>query len=210
MPGDLLWQYSEENPGIVPIDPPTAEGWYDPITEQFFSGDHNAYFQYNIYLDSLDWFYQEMQSIYWLSITAYVSTPEKQWGWKSSIEHFNDDAVWSATEPPSGWGELYEPPDFVQSLDLAFVITEGGICDCVPGDADGNTILNISDAVYLISYIFGGGPPPTPYAVCNGDADCNCIVNISDAVFMITYIFGGGPAPCACEEWLAACGPPLY
>jgi hypothetical protein len=64
----------------------------------------------------------------------------------------------------------------------------------VCGDADGNGIINISDAVYLISYIFGGGPAPEP--VVSGDADCNQIVNISDAVYLIAYIFGGGPAPC--------------
>jgi hypothetical protein len=63
------------------------------------------------------------------------------------------------------------------------------------GDADGNTIVNISDAVYLISYIFGGGPAPLPLVA--GDADCNSIVNIADAVYLIAYIFGGGAAPCA-------------
>jgi hypothetical protein len=63
------------------------------------------------------------------------------------------------------------------------------------GDADGNGIVNISDAVFLISYIFGGGSAPDPYT--SGDADCNEIVNISDAVYLIAYIFGGGPVPCA-------------
>jgi hypothetical protein len=63
------------------------------------------------------------------------------------------------------------------------------------GDADANSFVNISDAVYLISYIFGGGPAPCPPAA--GDADCNGFVNISDAVYLINYIFGGGPAPCA-------------
>ncbi len=63
----------------------------------------------------------------------------------------------------------------------------------VCGDADGNGIINISDAVFLISYIFGGGPAPDP--LCVGDCDGNGIVNISDAVYLIAYIFGGGPAP---------------
>jgi hypothetical protein len=62
------------------------------------------------------------------------------------------------------------------------------------GDADGNGVTNVSDAVYLISYIFGGGPPPDP--LLSGDLDCNGIVNVSDAVYLIAYIFGGGPPPC--------------
>jgi hypothetical protein len=62
------------------------------------------------------------------------------------------------------------------------------------GDCDGNGIVNVSDAVYLINYVFGGGLPPNPPSVA--DVDCNQIVNISDAVYEISYIFGGGPAPC--------------
>ena len=66
------------------------------------------------------------------------------------------------------------------------------------GDADGNLIVTISDAVYLIAYIFSGGPAPVPVAA--GDVDCNAIVTISDAVYIIAYIFSGGPAPCsACK-----------
>lgn len=70
-------------------------------------------------------------------------------------------------------------------------VLQGWLC----GDADGNELVNISDAVYLITYIFGSGPAPDPLLA--GDADCTGIVNISDAVYLIAFIFGGGPAPCA-------------
>lgn len=63
----------------------------------------------------------------------------------------------------------------------------------IAGDADGSGVVNITDAVYLISFIFGGGPAPDPLS--RGDADCNGIINISDAVFLIAYIFGGGDEP---------------
>ncbi len=63
----------------------------------------------------------------------------------------------------------------------------------VPGDADGNGIVNISDAVFTIAYIFGGGGAPEPME--SGDADGDGIVNISDAVYLIAYIFGGGEPP---------------
>lgn len=63
------------------------------------------------------------------------------------------------------------------------------------GDADGNALVNISDAVYLIYYIFAGGPPPRPLS--SGDSDCNGLVTISDVVYLINYIFIGGAAPCA-------------
>jgi hypothetical protein len=63
------------------------------------------------------------------------------------------------------------------------------------GDVDQDDIVNISDAVFLIAYIFGGGPPAEPEE--SGDVDCNGLVNISDAVFLIGYIFSGGPEPCS-------------
>ncbi len=71
----------------------------------------------------------------------------------------------------------------------------GDLCQYLCGDADGTGIVTISDAVYMINYIFGGGPAPDPLE--SGDADCNGIVTISDAVYLINYIFGGGPVPCA-------------
>lgn len=71
----------------------------------------------------------------------------------------------------------------------------GDACDYVCGDADGNTLITISDAVFLITYIFAGGPAPDP--IESGDADCNSLVTISDAVYLISYIFAGGAAPCA-------------
>ncbi len=62
------------------------------------------------------------------------------------------------------------------------------------GDANNDGSVNISDAVYIINYAFGGGPPPVPQ-VCAGDANGDGSVNISDAVYIINYAFGGGPAP---------------
>jgi hypothetical protein len=91
---------------------------------------------------------------------------------------------------------------------------EGTICDlppnqrCVPGDADGNEVLNVSDIVYLIQFVFGTGNPPTPFALCSGDADVNCVVNVSDIVYMIQFVFGTGSAPGTCQQYLAnGCDP---
>jgi hypothetical protein len=70
------------------------------------------------------------------------------------------------------------------------------ICNCEPGDANGDGQINVSDAVYLIAYVFKGGPSPSPYPMCSGDADCGGSVNISDATYLINYIFKGGPEPC--------------
>ena len=75
-------------------------------------------------------------------------------------------------------------------------------CTWLVGDADGSGGIDLSDVVYLITYIFGGGPAPTPNPVGSGDADCSGSVDTSDAVYLISYIFGGGPAPtCDCSNY---------
>jgi hypothetical protein len=73
---------------------------------------------------------------------------------------------------------------------LTIDVVAGYIC----GDASADGVTNITDAVYLVSYIFAGGPPPDPLAA--GDVNCDGIPNITDAVYLITYIFTGGPPPC--------------
>ena len=64
----------------------------------------------------------------------------------------------------------------------------------VSGDADHSGAVDISDAVFCISYIFSGGAAPDPLPL--GDANCDGMVDISDVVYLIAYIFSGGSAPC--------------
>jgi hypothetical protein len=64
------------------------------------------------------------------------------------------------------------------------------------GDANGDETVNVSDAVYIINYVFVSGDPPDPYEA--GDCNCDAIVNVSDAVWIINYVFVGGPEPCDC------------
>lgn len=63
------------------------------------------------------------------------------------------------------------------------------------GDANSDEGVNVGDAVYLINYVFKGGPAPDPLEA--GDANCDGGVNVGDAVYLINYVFKGGPAPCA-------------
>jgi hypothetical protein len=70
----------------------------------------------------------------------------------------------------------------------------GDACDYICGDADASGEVDIDDVVYLIAYIFAGGPEPAPYE--SGDANCSGAVDIDDAVYLINYIFAGGNSPC--------------
>ncbi|TFH65592.1 MAG: M20/M25/M40 family metallo-hydrolase [Candidatus Zixiibacteriota bacterium] len=85
-------------------------------------------------------------------------------------------------------------PMLVDTIHCSITITDP-ISTNVCGDADGSGAVDISDAVYLISYIFSGGSAPDP--LLSGDANCSSNVDISDVVYLISYIFSGGLAPCS-------------
>jgi hypothetical protein len=95
----------------------------------------------------------------------------------------------------TGWYSYYfEFSDGVDTvvtpLDSSYFIIKYHVC----GDADSEQNVNISDAVYIINYIFAEGNPPDPIEA--GDVNCDTEVNVSDAVFIINYIFAGGNEPC--------------
>ena len=62
------------------------------------------------------------------------------------------------------------------------------------GDPNKDGGKNLGDAVFLINYIFKGGPPPDPVEL--GDLNCNGAVNVGDAVRQINYLFRFGPDAC--------------
>jgi len=61
------------------------------------------------------------------------------------------------------------------------------------GDANGDKQITVTDAIYLINYLFKGGPAPDPLEA--GDADCSGAVNVNDVIYLINYLFKGGPVP---------------
>lgn len=63
----------------------------------------------------------------------------------------------------------------------------------VCGDANGDEVLDMSDVMYLIDYLFNYGPAPVPYFA--GDCTGDDIVDIADVVYLAAHLFHGGAAP---------------
>lgn len=63
----------------------------------------------------------------------------------------------------------------------------------IRGDVNGDGVIDIADIVYLLNYLFFGGPEPAPLWV--GDADCDGLVDIDDIVYLLNYLFISGPSP---------------
>jgi outer membrane protein assembly factor BamB len=68
------------------------------------------------------------------------------------------------------------------------------------GDCNDDGSVNVSDAVYIINYVFVEGTAPDP--LCSGDASGDGAVNVSDAVYIINYVFveGDPPDPNCCGK----------
>lgn len=105
------------------------EGWYDPQTGEVLPDNHWMYYQYN-FTNIQDPFYQEAGTIYWLEICAALAPggPDTDWGWKSSVDHWNDDAVWrDINDPAMVWHEMFEPSAPITDTFWAYV--SGGAVD---------------------------------------------------------------------------------
>ena len=61
------------------------------------------------------------------------------------------------------------------------------------GDANNDGTVDVSDAVYINSYLFQGGP--TPPCMNQADANDSGAVDLSDSVFLYQWLYNGGPAP---------------
>ncbi len=116
-PGDILWERTITNYREYSITPGTLEGWFDPSLPVQLPENHQEYFQYDVDLDSLDWFWQEEGRIYWLCISADITEIQgTRWGWKSSLDHWEDYATWTAfgnpcIAPDNGTGTVTLPAD---------------------------------------------------------------------------------------------------
>ena len=67
--------------------------------------------------------------------------------------------------------------------------------DFIRGDVNGDSIVNIADAIWIIYELFLNGPATTcPIAT---DANNDGLGDLADTSFIIMYRFMGGPAPAA-------------
>ncbi len=120
------------------------------------------------------------QSFYFSSeITSYQFSQFHSGTYRYRIRAKDTEEQWSRFSPPDGI-QVYRLTPY--------------IC----GDANGDDGVNISDAVYIINFIFIGGSAPDPLE--SADVNCDYFVNVSDAVYILNHIFIGGHPPCDMDD----------
>jgi hypothetical protein len=85
-----------------------------------------------------------------------------------------------------------------QGRSVAFTALEGTITvenvgGFVRGNSNGDAMVDISDAVYHLNYLFLGGPEPPCFDA--SDLDDNGALQITDAIYLLAFLFQGGPDP---------------
>ena len=130
MPGEVLW-ICDFMPGEFFAEvwqDGIEEGWMDPPDGYMFPADWTCWF-YTFDIPAERAFHQtgtpEEPIVYWLDVQAVPADIDALFGWKTTLDHWNDDAVFGmGMEPYMGpWDELIYPPmhEMVgQSIDLAF------------------------------------------------------------------------------------------
>ena len=61
------------------------------------------------------------------------------------------------------------------------------------GDGNGDGVLELTDAIIILNYLFLGGDEPACLEAADSDNDAS--VSLTDGVLILTYLFRGGNAP---------------
>ena len=218
-PGSVLW-YKTFAPGSFTVtkEKDGDEGWYDPSipTSYTFPGDWTCW-RYDFVIPASDAFCQQgtvaNPVVYWLDVQA--SPPLQtafKFGWKTSSQHWMDDAVWgSGVEPYAGpwnelrypWGHPYYqlPPLISPSIDLAFEIGGYETCEKLVdwGDAPdgpyptrllpGNGARHDINPNMMLGTAIDAEPDGQPNPTATGD-DTAGVPDDEDGVFFNTIYVG--------------------
>lgn len=105
----------------------------------------------------------------------------------------------------SGYGTQYQPEFCGDMAEYAPVCADGqigyfGCCVGITGNInnDPEQIIDISDLVYLVNYMFNDGPEPPCMPEASVDGDIFQTIDIGDLVYLVTYMFSDGPEPFIC------------
>jgi len=145
------------------------------------------------------WMKDSTYNILWESISTKDSveieySTNAGFTWSSIVDTTTNDGVypWTVPDTPSD-SCLVRISDVDDGIPSDTSDDYFSIIDYLPGDADGNGIVDLGDMLLLISYLYKGGDPPVPLAA--GDPNGDCVLDLGDVLYLVSYLYKGGAAP---------------
>ena len=77
---------------------------------------------------------------------------------------------------------------------INFFSRDGGT-SFLRGDVNVTGVVNSADIIYMVNFVFKGGPEPQPVLPA-GDVNCSATITSSDIIYLVNFVFKGGPPPC--------------
>jgi len=109
-----------------------------------------------------------------------------QFSIKGYVDHHESLLYSSLNE--TGIDKPYEPMDMTDIWGGSYV----------PGDADGDGIIEYPDLTYMVAYMFADGPAPDPVRRIELNDDGS--TDIADLLYFIAYFVSNGPPPYRWDE----------
>ena len=220
MPGEPLW-YLPVYPNRYTVriwEEDLNGGWLTPPAG-YSPGVDTTCWQYNFWFREGSAFLQqgtlEQPVVYWLVVQAHPYDSSAYFGWRSSHDHWNDDATYAMGLEPyyEYWNELVYPashPLAGQSIDLAFVIGDDTVEDWADAPEPYPTVYAANGANHTIvpGLLMGplldgdGNGLPDPDAL-GDDNDC---ADDEDGVLFWTPLVQGGPGMATIDMTTATVG----
>lgn len=121
----------------------------------------------------------------------------------------------SGTTDPAGHYQILVPPDtyllryspgtgsgltdtvlagVIVAKDTVINVTFAASTADFRGDVNNSGVITSADIIYLVNFVFKGGPPPLPVP-SEGDVNCSSTITSADIIFLVNYVFKGGPVP---------------
>ena len=116
------------------------------------------------------------------------------------------DVEFSLNDFAAGYG--WPTGDEVKNYTVHIVFADASTADVtdafhflghISGDVDLDGQITISDLVFMVTYMFGGGQAPQVMTAMDVNGDCTN-GDIADLVYLVNYMFGGGTAPAYCPN----------
>ena len=113
------------------------------------------------------------------SIKGYVDHPADL-----LYSSLNPGEFTTVSKVETGIDKPYEPMDMTKIWGGSYI----------PGDVNGDGVVDYDDILYLTTYMFTDGPAPIPVRRADVD-DSGGVIDVADLVYLIDYVLTGGTPP---------------